>query len=117
VVLGAAVSAEHRPRGPCRCAAGSLGSSTKRGRDRLAPAARCFAADRRCGFRFSGLEAISAASPRIRLARIEEASALSELCLRSKASWGYEEAFINGHRISAVGLIGEISSSFRRSRR
>jgi GNAT superfamily N-acetyltransferase len=30
----------------------------------------------------------------IRLARIEEASALSELCLRSKAAWGYDEAFM-----------------------
>ena len=32
--------------------------------------------------------------PRIRLARIEEASALSELCFRSKAAWGYDEAFM-----------------------
>jgi GNAT superfamily N-acetyltransferase len=30
----------------------------------------------------------------IRLARIEEASALSELCVRSKAAWGYDEAFM-----------------------
>jgi GNAT superfamily N-acetyltransferase len=30
----------------------------------------------------------------IRLARIEEASALSELCIRSKAAWGYDEAFM-----------------------
>ena len=35
-----------------------------------------------------------AASPCIRLARIEEASALSELCVRSKATWGYDEAFM-----------------------
>ena len=35
-----------------------------------------------------------AASPCIRLARIEEASALTELCARSKASWGYDEAFM-----------------------
>jgi len=31
---------------------------------------------------------------RIRLARIDEASALTELCVRSKASWGYDEAFM-----------------------
>jgi predicted N-acetyltransferase YhbS len=30
----------------------------------------------------------------IRPARIEEASALSELCIRSKAVWGYDEAFM-----------------------
>jgi predicted N-acetyltransferase YhbS len=30
----------------------------------------------------------------IRLARIEEAPGLSELCVRSKASWGYDEAFM-----------------------
>jgi GNAT superfamily N-acetyltransferase len=35
-----------------------------------------------------------AASACIRLARIEEASALSELCVRSKASWGYDQAFM-----------------------
>ena len=35
-----------------------------------------------------------AASPCIRLARIEEASALTALCVRSKASWGYDEAFM-----------------------
>ena len=29
-----------------------------------------------------------------RLARLEEASALTELCVRSKASWGYDEAFM-----------------------
>jgi GNAT superfamily N-acetyltransferase len=32
--------------------------------------------------------------PSIRLARLEEASALSELCVRSKATWGYDEAFM-----------------------
>ena len=32
--------------------------------------------------------------PCIRLARIEEASALSELCVRSKAVWGYDAAFM-----------------------
>jgi GNAT superfamily N-acetyltransferase len=30
----------------------------------------------------------------IRPARIEEASALTELCIRSKAMWGYDEAFM-----------------------
>jgi GNAT superfamily N-acetyltransferase len=38
--------------------------------------------------------------PRIRLARLEEASALSELCVRSKAAWGYGEAFIALARIA-----------------
>jgi hypothetical protein len=33
-----------------------------------------------------------AASPCIRLARVEEAAALSEQCVRSKAAWGYDEA-------------------------
>jgi GNAT superfamily N-acetyltransferase len=32
--------------------------------------------------------------PCVRLARLEEASALTELCVRSKASWGYDEAFM-----------------------
>ena len=41
------------------------------------------------------------ASPHcIRLARIEEASALSELCIRSKAVWGYDEAFMALARIA-----------------
>src|SRR5262245_5829343 len=35
-----------------------------------------------------------ASPPCIRLARLEEASALSELCVRSKATWGYDEAFM-----------------------
>jgi GNAT superfamily N-acetyltransferase len=30
----------------------------------------------------------------IRLARVEEASGLSELCVRSKAAWGYDAAFM-----------------------
>jgi predicted N-acetyltransferase YhbS len=33
-------------------------------------------------------------APCIRLARIDEAPGLSELCVRSKASWGYDEAFM-----------------------
>jgi len=36
----------------------------------------------------------------IRPARIEEASALSELCVRSKASWGYDEAFMALARVA-----------------
>ena len=32
--------------------------------------------------------------PCIRLARTHEALALTELCVRSKASWGYDEAFM-----------------------
>jgi predicted N-acetyltransferase YhbS len=32
--------------------------------------------------------------PCIRLARIDEAPGLSELCVRSKASWGYDDAFM-----------------------
>jgi N-acetylglutamate synthase-like GNAT family acetyltransferase len=35
-----------------------------------------------------------AAPHSIRPARIEEAPALSKLCVRSKASWGYDEAFM-----------------------
>jgi len=40
-----------------------------------------------------------ASPPCIRLARIEEASALSELCIRSKAVWGYDEVFMALARI------------------
>jgi GNAT superfamily N-acetyltransferase len=35
-----------------------------------------------------------AAPQYIRLALIDEASALSELCVRSKAAWGYDKAFM-----------------------
>jgi predicted N-acetyltransferase YhbS len=35
-----------------------------------------------------------AAPHSIRPARVDEAPALSELCVRSKASWGYDEAFM-----------------------
>jgi GNAT superfamily N-acetyltransferase len=35
-----------------------------------------------------------ASPPRIRPARIEEASVLWELCIRSKAVWGYDETFM-----------------------
>ena len=40
-----------------------------------------------------------ASSPCIRLARIEEAAALSELCIRAKAVWGYDEVFMALARI------------------
>ena len=33
-------------------------------------------------------------APKVRAARIEEAGALSELCRRSKAVWGYDGAFL-----------------------
>jgi len=36
----------------------------------------------------------------IRLARIDEASALSALCVRSKAAWGYDEAFMALARVA-----------------
>jgi GNAT superfamily N-acetyltransferase len=45
-----------------------------------------------------------ASPPSIRLARIEEASALSELCVRSKAVWGYDEAFMALVRIAFEGM-------------
>jgi GNAT superfamily N-acetyltransferase len=39
-------------------------------------------------------------SLRVRLARVEEAPALSELCVRSKAAWGYDEAFMALARVA-----------------
>ena len=45
-----------------------------------------------------------AAPPCIRLARIEEAAALFELCIRSKAFWGYDEIFIALVRAAFEGL-------------
>lgn len=41
-----------------------------------------------------------ASPPCIRLARIEEASALSQLCIRSKAAWGYDETFMSLVRVA-----------------
>jgi GNAT superfamily N-acetyltransferase len=38
--------------------------------------------------------------PSIRPARLEEASALSELCIRSKAAWGYDEDFMALARVA-----------------
>jgi predicted N-acetyltransferase YhbS len=45
-----------------------------------------------------------AALPRIRLARIEEAAALLELCVRSKATWGYDEPFMTLVRLAFKGM-------------
>ena len=46
----------------------------------------------------------------LRPATTEELPALSELCLRSKAVWGYDQAFLDGCRdeltFSAEGVIG-----------
>jgi GNAT superfamily N-acetyltransferase len=42
----------------------------------------------------------------IRLARIEEASALSDLCFRSKAVWGYDAGFM-ALMPAALGVAGE----------
>jgi predicted N-acetyltransferase YhbS len=36
---------------------------------------------------------LALSSPPVRLARVEEAALLSQLCIRSKAVWGYDEAF------------------------
>jgi GNAT superfamily N-acetyltransferase len=65
------------------------------------------AADWRSGFRGSWLTPITPykfsimdSPPGIRLARIEEASALSQLCIRSKAVWGYDEAFMALARVA-----------------
>jgi hypothetical protein len=38
--------------------------------------------------------------PCIRLALVEEASALSKLCIRSKAVWGYDKAFMARARVA-----------------
>jgi GNAT superfamily N-acetyltransferase len=46
----------------------------------------------------------------IRLARIEEASALSELCVRSKAAWGYDEAFMALVRITFEGMQEQVAA-------
>src|SRR6266705_3523601 len=45
-------------------------------------------------------------SPRIRPACVEEAAALSQLCARSKAIWGYDERFMALARI-ALGVTPE----------
>jgi predicted N-acetyltransferase YhbS len=48
--------------------------------------------------------------PCIRLARIEEAAALSELCIRSKAVWGYDEAFMALARVVLEVSPGQIAA-------
>ena len=45
-----------------------------------------------------------AAPPSIRPARVDEAPALSKLCVRSKAVWGYDEAFMALVRIAFEGM-------------
>ena len=42
----------------------------------------------------------------IRLARVEEAAALSDLCFRSKAVWGYDPEFM-ALMPAALGVAGE----------
>ena len=46
----------------------------------------------------------------IRLARIEEASALLELCVRSKAAWGYDEDFMGLVRLAFEGMQEQIAT-------
>ncbi|GGN09743.1 ribosomal protein S18 acetylase RimI-like enzyme [Actinoplanes campanulatus] len=46
----------------------------------------------------------------MRLARVEEAGALSELALRSKAYWGYDEPFLEACRAELTLLPGEVTS-------
>jgi GNAT superfamily N-acetyltransferase len=47
---------------------------------------------------------------RIRLARIEEASALLELCVRSKAVWGYDEDFMGLVRLAFEGMQEQVAT-------
>ena len=51
-----------------------------------------------------------ASSSCIRLARVEEALALTELCVRSKASWGYDEAFMALVRVVLVVIPEQIAA-------
>ncbi|MBW6437019.1 GNAT family N-acetyltransferase [Actinoplanes hulinensis] len=46
----------------------------------------------------------------MRLARVEEAGALSELALRSKAHWGYDELFLKACRDELTLLPEDVSS-------
>jgi N-acetylglutamate synthase-like GNAT family acetyltransferase len=50
-------------------------------------------------------------APSIRPARIEETSALLELCVRSKASWGYDEAFMVLVRIAFEGMQEQVAAA------
>ena len=51
----------------------------------------------------------AAGTPRVRPARPDEAEALTALVLRSKAHWGYDEAFTaacrDEHAVAAVGRV------------
>ena len=47
---------------------------------------------------------------RIRLARIHEAYALSELCIRSKGSWGYDQAFMALARVVLEVSPGQVAA-------
>jgi GNAT superfamily N-acetyltransferase len=51
-----------------------------------------------------------AAPPRIRPARVEEAPALLELCIRSKAVWGYDEAFMALVRTALDGMQEQVAA-------
>jgi GNAT superfamily N-acetyltransferase len=48
--------------------------------------------------------------PCIRLARIEETSALLELCVRSKAAWGYDEDFMGLVRLAFEGMQEQVAT-------
>ena len=48
--------------------------------------------------------------PSIRPARIEEASVLWELCVRSKAVWGYDETFMALVRIAFEGMQEQVAT-------
>jgi len=48
---------------------------------------------------------------RLRAPKLEEAAALTDLCLRSKAVWGYDHAFINACRIELTLTPEMLSSS------
>jgi GNAT superfamily N-acetyltransferase len=48
--------------------------------------------------------------PCIRLARIEEGSALLELCVRSKAAWGYDEDFMGLVRLAFEGMQEQVAT-------
>jgi len=48
--------------------------------------------------------------PGIRPARIEEASVLWELCVRSKAVWGYDETFMALVRIAFEGMQEQVAT-------
>jgi GNAT superfamily N-acetyltransferase len=49
-------------------------------------------------------------SPVVRAARPDEAAALSDLALRSKAHWGYDEAFLRVVRAELTYRPGEIAA-------